>query len=83
MLADFPLLYQATLAGVTVLNRIFQRQDVFIGMLIKISHHRRQRGGLPAASSASDQNQSVLAGKQCGYYRRRLDFRQIRTALGQ
>ncbi len=29
MLWPIPLLYQATLAGVTVLNRIFQRQDVF------------------------------------------------------
>ncbi|QUI99776.1 hypothetical protein KCP73_16910 [Salmonella enterica subsp. enterica] len=46
-------------------------------MLIKMSHHRRRRGGFPAASSASDQKsvRSRWQARCCGYYRRRADAR--------
>lgn len=73
--ADFPLLYQTTLADVTVLNRILQRQNMFIGMLNKIPHHHLQRGGFTTATPVTSISPFSLA--------RCLDILQVRTTLGQ
>ena len=66
MYANLPLLNQAALAGMAVLNRIFQRQNMTIEMLVEVFHHCRQRGGFPASRRPGHQNQSVLAAKERG-----------------
>ncbi|MGS9059100.1 hypothetical protein ACQWHU_24855, partial [Salmonella enterica subsp. enterica serovar Infantis] len=48
MVADFTMLYQATLAGVTVIYRLLEGLYVFICMFIKMSLHRGQRSGFAA-----------------------------------
>ncbi|SRN42134.1 Uncharacterised protein [Shigella flexneri] len=61
MQTNFPLLDQTSLAGIEIFHRIFQRQNMRIGMLIKIANHRRQRGRFATPRSPRHQNQAILA----------------------
>ena len=57
MLADLPLLDQATLALIDKLHRIFERENMAVSMVVEKIDHRRQRRGFAAAGRPRHQNQ--------------------------
>ena len=64
MLADLPLVDQAILVRVDILEGVLERDDVVIPRLVQVVHHGRERRRLPGVRRAGHQDQAVLPGQQ-------------------
>ena len=58
--ADLAVVDQAALALVHELDRILDRDDVVLAVLVGVVDHRGQRGGLAGAGRPGDQHQALV-----------------------
>ena len=67
----FALGDQGLLVGVPVLDRVFDRQDVFPGIAVDVIDHRRQRARLAGPRRPGDQHQPARHLREPGHARRK------------
>ena len=80
--AQFPLVDRRLLVRVVELDRVFDRDDMVVEVLVDVVDHRRQRGGLAGARRPRDQDQSRGAACTIGQHRRRAQVLEVHQLHG-
>ena len=80
--AQFPLVDRRFLVRVVELDRVLDRDDVVVEVLVDVIDHRRQGGGLAGAGRPGDQNQPARPRAQVGQHRRRAQLLEVQQLGG-
>ena len=81
--ADLPLVHDAAIRHVDVLDGVLQRNDVGVSGVVDAVQQGRQRGGLTGARLARDQHDAAAVGGEIRHHRRQGQLVQRGDMVGQ
>lgn len=81
--ADLPLVHDAAIRHVDVLDGVLQRDDVGVSGVVDAVQQGRQRGGLAGARLARDQHDAAAVGGEIRHHRRQGQLVQRGDMVGQ